>query len=42
MAFEIRKISNYGTQNPVVARLKVQTQELIQWPAPGLVDTLLS
>jgi hypothetical protein len=31
MAYEIRKISNYGTQNPVVARLKVQTHELAQW-----------
>ena len=31
MAFEIRKTSNYGTQHPVVARLKVQTQELVQW-----------
>jgi hypothetical protein len=31
MAFEIKKISNYGTQHPVVARLKVQTHELVQW-----------
>ena len=31
MAFEIKKISNYGTRHPVVARLKVQTHELIQW-----------
>jgi hypothetical protein len=31
MAFEIKKISDYGTAHPVVARLKVQTHELIQW-----------
>ena len=31
MSFEIRKMSNHGTQHPVVARLKVQTHELIQW-----------
>lgn len=31
MAFEVKKISNYGTQHPVVARLKVQTHELLQW-----------
>jgi hypothetical protein len=31
MAFEIRKTSNYGTRHSVVARLKVQTHELIQW-----------
>ena len=31
MPFEIRKISNYGTGHPVVARLAMQTSELIQW-----------
>jgi len=31
MPFEIKKISNYGTQHPVVARLTVQTHELVQW-----------
>ncbi len=31
MTFEIKKTSNYGTRHPVYARLKVQTQELIQW-----------
>jgi hypothetical protein len=31
MGFELTKISNYGTTHPVVARLKVQTGELIQW-----------
>ena len=31
MPFIIRKISNYGTKHPVIARLKVQTHELLQW-----------
>jgi hypothetical protein len=31
MPFEVRKISNYGTGHPVVARLKIQTHELLQW-----------
>jgi hypothetical protein len=31
MAFEMRKTSNWGTKHPVVARLKVQTCELLQW-----------
>ena len=31
MNFEIRKISNYGASHPVVARLMMQTGELIQF-----------
>jgi hypothetical protein len=31
MAFTFKKISNYGTTNPVVARLNVQTHDLLQW-----------
>src|SRR5690242_14986229 len=31
MTFEIRKISNYGCSHPVVARLAMQTSELIQF-----------
>lgn len=31
MTFEVRKVSNYGTKHPVVARLRLQTHELIQW-----------
>lgn len=31
MVFEIRKISDHGTANPVVARLSLQTHELIQF-----------
>jgi hypothetical protein len=31
MTFEFKKVSNYGTKNPVVARLRLQTHELLQW-----------
>lgn len=31
MAFQIKKISNHGTANPIVARLSLQTHELIQF-----------
>lgn len=31
MTFEFKKVSNYGTKHPVVARLKLQTHELLQW-----------
>ncbi len=31
MAFTIRKFSNHGTTNPIVAVLGVQTNELLQW-----------
>jgi hypothetical protein len=31
MPFEIRKISDVGTTNPIVARLAVQTFDLVQW-----------
>lgn len=31
MSFEIRKISDVGVSHPVVARLSVQTSELINW-----------
>ena len=31
MAFVIRKVSDYGTSNPIVARLAVQTHEVIRF-----------
>jgi len=31
MSFEIRKISDVGTTHPVVARLGVQSSEIIRW-----------
>lgn len=29
MAFRIQKLSDYGTANPIVARLSLQTQDLL-------------
>jgi len=31
MVFQIKKVSDHGTANPIVARLSIQTQELIQF-----------
>lgn len=31
MVFEIKTVSNYGTRNIVVARLKIQIHDLVQW-----------
>ena len=31
MAFRIQKISDYGTASPIVARLTLQTKELVQF-----------
>lgn len=33
MAFQIKKISNHGTANPIAARLSIQTHEVIQFCA---------
>jgi hypothetical protein len=31
MVFQIKKISDHGTFNPIVARLSMQTQELVKF-----------
>ena len=47
MPFEFRKISDVGTSHPVVARLAVQTAEVLKWlnvdkgnSRRDLIDTL--
>lgn len=31
MVLALKKVSKYGTKHPVVARLKLQTHEFVQW-----------
>lgn len=38
MTFTITKISNHGVSHPFVARLSVQTSELIKWADLSKVD----